>query len=167
MPVGQPIWLPVFCAFWEGHSIVGNRCTVYIDGFNLYYGAVKGGPHKWLDLERYFTLLRPHDDVQRIHYFTAMVNGPSRGNQEIYLRALATLPRVDIVLGKFKWKDVQCGVKSCRFPGTREFKVPEEKRTDVNIGLQMLDDAYSDRCDRFVLVSGDSELVPAVMRPFF
>jgi hypothetical protein len=23
---------------------------VYIDGFNLYYGAVKGSPYKWLDL---------------------------------------------------------------------------------------------------------------------
>jgi hypothetical protein len=24
---------------------------VYIDGFNFYYGAAKGTPHKWLDLE--------------------------------------------------------------------------------------------------------------------
>ena len=38
----------------------------------------------------------------------------------------------------------------------------EEKRTDVNIALQMLDDTYSDRCDRLIVVSGDSDLVPAV-----
>lgn len=24
--------------------------NVYIDGFNLYYGALKGSPYKWLDL---------------------------------------------------------------------------------------------------------------------
>ena len=36
------------------------RTVVYVDGFNLYYGAVKGTPYKWLDLEKYFQLLRPH-----------------------------------------------------------------------------------------------------------
>jgi hypothetical protein len=25
---------------------------VYIDGFNLYYGAVKGTPYKWLDIHQ-------------------------------------------------------------------------------------------------------------------
>ena len=43
-----------------------DRLVVYVDGFNLYYGAVKGTPYKWLDLQRYFTLLRPHDDIQQI-----------------------------------------------------------------------------------------------------
>jgi uncharacterized LabA/DUF88 family protein len=36
----------------------------------------------------------------------------------------------------------------------------EEKRTDVNIAVQMIDDAYQDACDVFVVVSGDSDLVP-------
>ena len=52
------------------------RTAVYIDGFNLYYGALKGTSHKWLDLDRYFRLLRPNDDLQCIRYFTAMVTGP-------------------------------------------------------------------------------------------
>ena len=26
---------------------------VYIDGFNLYSGVLRGSPHKWLDLERH------------------------------------------------------------------------------------------------------------------
>ncbi|MEZ5246060.1 MAG: hypothetical protein R2707_13255 [Acidimicrobiales bacterium] len=25
--------------------------VVYIDGFNFYYGAVKGTPHEWLDYQ--------------------------------------------------------------------------------------------------------------------
>jgi hypothetical protein len=48
--------------------------------------------------------------------------------------------------------------------GQPQFTVPEEKRTDVNIAIQMLDDAYQDSCDQFVLVSGDSDLVPGVNR---
>ena len=32
---------------------------VYIDGFNLYYGALKGTPYKWLDLEALCRKLMP------------------------------------------------------------------------------------------------------------
>ena len=51
------------------------RSIVYIDGFNLYYGAVKDGPNKWLNLDRYFRMLLPNDDIQRIRYFTAKITG--------------------------------------------------------------------------------------------
>lgn len=71
---------------------------------------------------------------------------------------------VSIILGKFKNKEVACRVAACSHPGRRAFTVPAEKRTDVQIALQMLEDAYEDRCDLFVLVSGDSDLVPAVRR---
>ncbi len=140
------------------------RSIVYVDGFNLYYGALRGGPYKWLDLQRYFHLLRPHDEIQQIHYFAALVSGPTQANQLVYLRALDSLPLVNVVLGKFKAKRVKCLVAACGFTGSRFFQAPEEKRTDVNIALQMLEDGYSDRCDLFVLVSGDSDLVPAVTR---
>lgn len=139
-----------------------SRSIVYIDGFNLYYGAIKGGPNRWLNLERYFTKLRPHEDIKRIYYFTAKVEGPSRTDQETYLRALGTLPLVNIRLGKFKLKTVQCRVPSCTNPGPKFFKAPEEKQTDVAIGIQMVLDAYDDACDNFILVSGDSDLLPAV-----
>lgn len=63
------------------------RSIVYIDGFNLYYGAIRGGPFKWLDLQAYFRRLRQADDIQRIYYFSALVDGPGRARQETYLRA--------------------------------------------------------------------------------
>jgi hypothetical protein len=41
------------------------RTIVYIDGFNLYYGAVKGTPYKWLDLKSVCQkLLDPHNGGQ-------------------------------------------------------------------------------------------------------
>lgn len=40
--------------------------------------------------------------------------------------------------------------------------MPEEKRTDVNIALRMVQDAYENQCDRFVIVTGDSDLVPVI-----
>ncbi len=139
-----------------------TRASVYIDGFNFYYGALRGSPHKWLNLERFCQLLRPADDLQAINYFTARVKGPSRVDQDAYLQALTTLPLVRIIEGRFKTKEVMCRVPGCTWKGHRHFQAPEEKETDVNIALQMLRDGYEDRCDLFVLVSGDSDLVPAL-----
>jgi len=135
---------------------------VYVDGFNLYYGALRNSPNRWLNLERYFTLLRQQDQIQRICYFTARHSDPPSAKQATYLRALATLPRVRVIEGRFKERETRCRVITCAFAGDKLFRTPIEKRTDVNIALQMLDDAYQEVCDTFVLVSGDSDLVPAV-----
>jgi len=139
------------------------RSIVYIDGLNFYYGAVRGTPHKWLNFDRYFTMLRPADDLLAIKYFTAVVTGPTQPNQREFLRALATTPRVEVTLGRFKQKRIKCEALPCAAtPPAKYFDKPEEKRTDVNIAVTMVDDAYQDRCDQFILVSGDSDLVPAV-----
>ncbi|MCY3820886.1 MAG: NYN domain-containing protein [Gammaproteobacteria bacterium] len=140
------------------------RTIVYVDGFNLYYGAIRGSPYRWLDLQRYFAKVRPVDDIQAIKYFTAPVTGMAGSRQDALLRAFGTLPRVEVILGAFKLKRISCTFRTCPriANGTPGFDVPEEKRTDVNIALHMLDDAYQQLCDRQVLVSGDSDMVPAV-----
>jgi|HubBroStandDraft_4_1064222.scaffolds.fasta_scaffold02012_10 hypothetical protein len=137
------------------------RVIVYIDGLNLYYGVLQQAPSvKWLDLERLCKLLRPNDDLQMIKYFSAPVAGSA--DQSVYLRALATLPKVQVILGKFKRKNVKCGVVGCSYLSSKWFTVPEEKRTDVNIAVSMVDDAYQNACDHLVLMSGDSDLVPGL-----
>ncbi|MBN1974910.1 MAG: NYN domain-containing protein [Sedimentisphaerales bacterium] len=138
------------------------RTIIYIDGFNFYYGAVRGTPYKWLDIEKCFLRLRMNDDIRRIWYFKALVDGAKGIRQKTYLRALAATPLVQVMLGKFKIKQVKCGVAGCKYPNSRIFDMPEEKRTDVNIALQLLDDANHDRADQFIIVSGDSDLVPAL-----
>jgi hypothetical protein len=49
------------------------RVNVYVDGFNLYYGSLKGQLYKWLNLEKMCELLLPNFEVQRVRYFTALV----------------------------------------------------------------------------------------------
>ena len=138
-----------------------KKSIIYIDGFNLYYGALKDTSFKWLDLTLYFNRLRQDDDIQNIKYFTAKVNGSKGKRQEHYLAALRNSPQVEIIYGKFKEKNVQCLVPGCTHHN-RFFKVPEEKRTDVNIGIHMIRDAMQTDVKRFVLVSGDSDLVPVL-----
>ncbi len=137
-----------------------NRSIIYIDGFNLYYGALKGSSEKWLDLEKLFSLIRQDDIIQQVWYFTARTGTP---DQTTYLQALeAASQKLQIEYGLFKTKKVKCRVSGCSFGGLKEFQMPEEKGTDVNIALRMLDDAYRGLCDRMVLVSGDSDLVPTI-----
>jgi len=138
-----------------------KKSIIYIDGFNLYYGALKGSKNKWLDLSKYFHTLRQADDIQVIKYFTALVDqGAHQKRQQTYLNALNTLPDIEIILGKFKSKQVKCLIP-CNAPN-KIFSMPEEKRTDVNIAIHLLNDAFLNLCDRFIIVSGDSDLVPAL-----
>jgi len=140
-----------------------RRTIVYIDGFNLYYGAIKSTPAlQWLDIAKFCHLLRPHDDLRLIRYFSALIDGPTKPNQDTYLKALSTTPLVEIILGKFKRKTLKCGVAACNGAFPRLYDTREEKRTDANIAIFMLDDAYQNKCDQMIIFSGDSDLVPAV-----
>ena len=100
--------------------------------------------------------------VKSPKYFTTKILGSHKANQEAYIKALSTLNKVQIIYGLFKYKKIKCLVKNCTYRGSRVFDVPEEKRTDVNIAINMIKDAVNDKCDRLIVVSGDSDLVPAV-----
>jgi hypothetical protein len=53
-----------------------TRTIVYIDGFNLYYRALKGTAHKWLDLHALSKAALPTNHViEKINYYTARVSG--------------------------------------------------------------------------------------------
>lgn len=139
------------------------RAIFYIDGFNLYYGAVKDTPYKWLDIQRLCESLRPQDEIVAVRYFTSLVNGQaSAQRQSAFLQAIATRPLIKTQLGKFTKKPVSCEVSQCLHGGSRQYQVTVEKRTDVNIGAHMVNDAASAQCDVIALISGDTDLVPAV-----
>ncbi|MGH7655720.1 MAG: hypothetical protein ACREN6_13760 [Gemmatimonadaceae bacterium] len=77
------------------------KTCVYVDGFNLYYRALRGTPFRWLDLAALCRLMLPSLHIDRIHYFTARVARKTLDSgqpvrQQTYLRALGTLPSVRI-----------------------------------------------------------------------
>ena len=142
---------------------------VYIDGFNFYYGAVKGTRYKWLDLERLCRQLLPRDDIVKIRYFTAKISerpdDPDQVvRQQTYLRALATLPLVEIHYGHFYTRPVRMPLADPPDSGPRSVGVikTEEKGSDVNLATYLLLDAFQQRCDTAVVVSNDSDLAEAV-----
>lgn len=143
-----------------------KRVVVYIDGLNLFHSVLKGSQNKWLDLARLMRALRNRDDVVAVKYFTALIRGADQAKQQAYLNALeASDPALALILGHF-----QDEKETCRVPGPhcasamRDYYRSREKQTDVGIAVEMVHDAHTDLFDLAVLVSGDSDLVPAVKK---
>ncbi|MGH7582556.1 MAG: NYN domain-containing protein [Gemmatimonadales bacterium] len=141
---------------------------VYVDGFNLYYGLVRNTAHKWLDLEALCARVLPaeHHRVTRIKYFTAMVaprpDDPQKATrQQLYLRALRTIPIVEIIYGHFLVHRVRLPLVNPTPTGPRTVEVlrAEEKGSDVNIATHLLCDAFDRAFEAAVVVSNDSDLV--------
>jgi uncharacterized LabA/DUF88 family protein len=134
---------------------------VFIDGFNLYHALDDLGQRhlKWLNLRalcEHFAP-RPDHEVREIYYFSAYATWRPAAfkRHRVYVKALQAVG-VTPVLGSFKAKDRNC--RRCN----NVWKDHEEKETDVNIAIYLLLGAFNDTFDRALLVSGDSDLVPAV-----
>jgi uncharacterized LabA/DUF88 family protein len=146
------------------------KTSVYIDGFNLYYGALKNTPYKWLDPLALCRAIIPSNDVTSIKYFTAKVTSrpddPGKLNrQNTYLRALRTIPILHIYLGHFLTHVVRMPLAHPQpgQPATVEVIKTEEKGSDVNLATQMLLDAWSGNFDCAVVISGDSDLKTPIL----
>lgn len=147
---------------------VARRVSVYVDGFNLYYGLLKPDPAvKWLDLSALAAALRPGAAV-RVHYFTAKVrplpDPIARVRQRLYLKALETLPNVTIHYGHFTAHQVRMAYVTPPPGGQRTALVwkTEEKGSDVNLATCLLLDGHDNLYDEAVVISGDSDLVEPV-----
>lgn len=166
-----------------------KRVIAYIDGFNLYYGVraasrdsdrlwlnnggepamCLGRSLYWLDIRKMvLSQLQQHQQLVTIKYFSAPRIVPKRvavnpdafvesnERQRLYLEGIRTLAQVEVVLGWYAEKDpwkCACGTQTPVF---------EEKVTDVNIAVHLLEDAYHDRYDQAMVFSADADLVPAV-----
>ncbi len=139
-----------------------DRIIAYIDGFNLYYGLKAKGwkRYYWLDLQKLATnLLKPGQRLEMTKYFTARITAADKDKQKrqtIFLEALGTLSDFHIYYGHYLEKPMTC------FNCKNTWNTHEEKMTDVCIGTEMLLDAFNNRFDTALLISGDSDLVPPV-----
>lgn len=138
---------------------------VYIDGFNLYYGAVKNTPYKWLNVFRMCQELLPRHNIVRVKYYTANVSARAEDpdqplRQQAYLRALATISRLDLVYGQFLQSKVMMPLAKPVRGHSRFVQVikTEEKGSDVNIAAHMIHDGHRNLYDAAVIVSNDSDL---------
>lgn len=142
-------------------AMSSDRVACFIDGFNLYHAiADLGESHlKWVNLwslsEQF--VLGKGQRLCHVYYFSAYADwlpGKKR-RHEAYVAALRAVG-VTPIMGKFKKKHRRC-------PGcSNQWLSHEEKETDVNIALTLLNEAYKGTYDRALVISRDSDLVPAI-----
>ncbi len=141
------------------------KTSIYVDGFNLYYRALKKTPYKWLDLKKLAAyLLQPHHKIVEIKYFTALVSGKLDPDQPIrqktYIRALQKyIPELSVYYGHFLSHATLMPKHPLTYPPTfvKVFKT-EEKGSDVNLAIHILNDAWLDKYECAVIISNDSDL---------
>ena len=157
------------------------KTAVYVDGYNLYYGRLRGTPFKWLDLVTFVdNLLRPRDQNEvlvRVNLYTAWAAATfathgkaSVQAQNNYHRAIkAKHPeRFSITYGTHSWDKSGTLLPSFEpeqpFDHAKRVRVwkIEEKQTDVNIALGIYRDACRNLYDRIILATNDSDAEPTL-----
>lgn len=142
-------------------SVAASRVIAYIDGFNLYHGLRDAGlkESRWLDIHGVCaSMLQPHEQLELVRYFTSWVkdNPAKAARQAVYVDALRAAAGIEIDFGHFLSRTAQC------FKCGNVWKKNEEKKTDVNVAVRLLEDSSDDRFDTALVVSGDSDLVPPI-----
>jgi uncharacterized LabA/DUF88 family protein len=145
------------------------KTAVYVDGFNLYYGSLKGTGNRWLDLCAYFERTLPTEcDLVAVKYFTARVaslphNPDAPKRQDVYLRALRAQSRgrITIIEGQFKIKEMRLPLSSNHRQMVDVLRF-EEKGSDVNLAVELVNDAWENSFDCAAVVSNDADLERAM-----
>jgi uncharacterized LabA/DUF88 family protein len=145
-----------------------------VDGFNVYHSLdqlhkLTGASVKWLDMRKlctaYLHAIRPHVgervELAAVHYFSARPDfllhrkPDTVARFDLYMRVLRD-SGVQVNLSQFKRKDVTC--RRCGASFTRH----EEKETDVSMAMKLVEVLVTAECQTAVLVSGDTDLIPAI-----
>jgi uncharacterized LabA/DUF88 family protein len=139
-----------------------TRVITYIDGFNMYYGLKSQGWDRflWLDVQALSkNLLKPDQTLVHTKYFTARISQPPDKvkRQNTYIDAIKTLADVSLYFGQYQVNERRC--RNCGFT----YDAPQEKMTDVNIAVELMQDALKDAFDTAILISADSDLIAPLL----
>ncbi len=139
-----------------------KRAVFFIDGFNVYHAISnpKYSIYKWLNYNKLAQcFISPQkENIQEVLYFSAYTpwDTEKQERHKTYFSALR-FHGVKIILGKFKKV-----TRNCRATCKEVYETFEEKETDVNIAIQLVKKSFHDEYDHAYIISGDSDLVPAI-----
>jgi uncharacterized LabA/DUF88 family protein len=147
------------------------RVTFVIDGFNLYHSVSDASRDfgkqctKWLDVKSlcasYLYLFGKSASLHEIYYFSALAFHRCHLDPDVTKRHKAYIQCLEDTgvitqLNRFKKKTMFCPL--CK----QKYDRYEEKETDVAIAIKLLEALWTDSCDIVVVVTGDTDLAPAV-----
>ncbi|MHB1116799.1 NYN domain-containing protein [Sideroxydans sp.] len=150
-----------------------KRVVVFVDGFNLYHAIndlnwdprtkrLTNHKHylKWLNISSLSqALIHPSNDaLSSIYYFSAYAGWVPQDVQDRHRDYVAVLRSTGVhpIMGTFKRKPRKC--PSCK----HVWDTHEEKESDVNIALRLLQCAHEDAYDKAIIFTADTDLAPAI-----
>lgn len=152
-----------------------SRVTFLVDGFNIYHSTKKaswdlkldGKGTKWLDLNSllsdYLHRFGGGSQIEEIFYFSALakhLDSVAPGKTARHKQFIKCLESTGVIVELFQFKSKEVSYKQGNIRIT--IYRYEEKETDVAIGSRLLELLHEGRCDHAVLVTGDSDLTPAI-----
>lgn len=166
-----------------------KKVNVYIDWFNVYHVLKNNIRHwvppwethmKWSNLKSLAeSYLTDEEELWKVYFFTAdSWIKKTRAKGTIYQKALNNTGAIVIkwkynkitktfmnkmqVILFLLWIEVDEDKKEKYLPQKLVYKTYEEKRTDVNIAVKIVEDAFLGEYDRAIIMSWDSDIVPAI-----
>lgn len=137
------------------------RCAIYIDGGYLDKVLERDYGGARIDMEKLAQKAAGSDQLLRAYYYHCMPyqSDPPTPEEQArfkdkhhFITALNHIPRFQVRLGKLKLRGRTADGKP----------IFVQKRVDMMLGVDMALMAVKQRVDRIVLVTGDSDTIPAV-----
>lgn len=141
-----------------------KKISLFIDGYNLYHAVSSlNKPHlKWVNPRDFckFFIQANQESIERVKFFTAPPIHKSPETQSRYRAFIDALAAhdIEIIEGKFKRKLVTYYHEGKAFTRATH----EEKESDVNLSLAILEDAYEKISHKLIVVTNDSDIAPAI-----
>jgi uncharacterized LabA/DUF88 family protein len=150
-----------------------NRTTFLIDGFNLYHSVktasqdlgLNGSGTRWLDIrsmcESFLHLIGNNAQISEIYYFSALAKHLENRKPDVTVRHktyIRCLEHTGVIVELHRFKKNLTFCQKCN----QTFNRREEKETDVAIAARLFEISCLDKCDTAVLITGDTDIVPAV-----
>lgn len=141
-----------------------KKISVFIDGYNLYHAicALKKPYLKWVNPREVcrFFITDNSEVIERVKFFTAPPIHKSAEVQARYYAFISALKAhdIEVIEGNFKKKLITYNHDGKEFTRTTH----EEKESDVNLSLAILEDAYERTSNKLIVITNDSDIAPAI-----
>lgn len=142
-----------------------KKITILVDGYNLYHAIDSlNKPHlKWINPKQIcrFFIQSKIEKINKVKFFTAFPKHKSLETQQRYQAFIGALKHFDIevIEGKFKKKIVKYKDENGKFFTKISH---EEKESDVNLALAILEDSFENISDKILVITNDSDISPAI-----
>lgn len=149
-----------------------TRVIAFVDGFNLYHGLASqlesdpnSLPHNKVDLWRLIEnyLLHDEESLVGVRWYSAIPPLNWRDPEQAaivsrHAKYREQLNETGVLTRVSSFRKI---TKTCKHCGKKN-KTREEKESDTRFALEILEDALYDRMDRALLVTSDSDFMPAL-----